>query len=139
MGSVGPVGSAGPVEQVGTVAAVDSGAPGGALLGEWLGDGSAGSAADAPADGLVEELSEAERRVAELAAHGLSNREVARKLYITVSTVEQHLTRVYRKLGVRRRVDLGRRLALGRGLPDSAPGDGPLLLAATGRGTTGVA
>ncbi|MFJ8436109.1 AAA family ATPase [Kitasatospora sp. NPDC094019] len=55
-------------------------------------------------------LSEAEGRVAELAARGLSNRDIARKLYITVSTVEQHLTRVYRKLGVRRRVDLARRL-----------------------------
>ncbi|MHA6758798.1 helix-turn-helix domain-containing protein [Streptacidiphilus sp. PAMC 29251] len=44
--------------------------------------------------------------MAELAVHGLTNREIARKLYITVSTVEQHLTRVYRKLGVRRRVDL---------------------------------
>ncbi|MFC9324589.1 AAA family ATPase [Kitasatospora sp. NPDC057015] len=54
----------------------------------------------------ADRLSDAERRVAELAAHGLTNREIARKLYITVSTVEQHLTRVYRKLGVRRRVDL---------------------------------
>jgi DNA-binding CsgD family transcriptional regulator len=51
-------------------------------------------------------LSDAERRVAKLAAMGHTNREIARKLYITVSTVEQHLTRVYRKLKVHRRSDL---------------------------------
>ncbi|WP_018681310.1 helix-turn-helix transcriptional regulator [Actinokineospora enzanensis] len=45
-------------------------------------------------------LSEAELRVAELAADGRTNRQIAEALYITVSTVEQHLTRVYRKLGV---------------------------------------
>jgi DNA-binding CsgD family transcriptional regulator len=61
-------------------------------------------------------LSDAERRVAELAAHGLTNREIARKLYITVSTVEQHLTRVYRKLGVRRRMELRYSLDPHRGL-----------------------
>lgn len=61
--------------------------------------------ADAPAepDGSscvvdVSELSPAELRVARLAAQGLSNKEISRKLFITVSTVEQHLTRVYRKL-----------------------------------------
>ncbi|MDT0317176.1 helix-turn-helix transcriptional regulator [Streptomyces millisiae] len=54
----------------------------------------------------VGELSEAERRVAVLAALGLTNREISAKLYITVSTVEQHLTRVYRKLNVNRRTDL---------------------------------
>ncbi|WP_399083275.1 AAA family ATPase [Streptomyces sp. BBFR2] len=51
-------------------------------------------------------LSDAERRVAELAARGHSNRQIAARLYITVSTVEQHLTRVYRKLHVKRRTDL---------------------------------
>ena len=51
-------------------------------------------------------LSEAERRVAKLAALGHTNREISQTLYITVSTVEQHLTRVYRKLGITRRTDL---------------------------------
>jgi DNA-binding CsgD family transcriptional regulator len=51
-------------------------------------------------------LSEAERRVASLAAAGHTNREISRKLFITVSTVEQHLTRVYRKLNVNRRSQL---------------------------------
>ncbi|MFJ3799761.1 AAA family ATPase [Streptomyces sp. NPDC090088] len=57
-----------------------------------------------------DELSEAERRVAELAAAGLTNREIGKRLFITVSTVEQHLTKVYRKLGVRRRVELSHSL-----------------------------
>ncbi|MFI9008187.1 AAA family ATPase [Actinosynnema sp. NPDC053489] len=56
-------------------------------------------------------LSDSELRVAELAAKGHTNREISGLLYITVSTVEQHLTRVYRKLGVRSRADLPSRLA----------------------------
>lgn len=51
-------------------------------------------------------LTASERRVAELAATGRRNREISRELYVTISTVEQHLTRVYRKLGVRSRHDL---------------------------------
>ncbi|HEY2062906.1 MAG TPA: LuxR C-terminal-related transcriptional regulator [Amycolatopsis sp.] len=56
-------------------------------------------------------LSEAELRVAELAAHGRTNRQISEALYITVSTVEQHLTRVYRKLGVPGRSALANELA----------------------------
>nr|WOZ30695.1 Bpd4 [Streptomyces reniochalinae] len=51
-------------------------------------------------------LSPAESRVAALAAAGYCNREIARRLFITVSTVEQHLTKAYRKLGVASRADL---------------------------------
>jgi DNA-binding CsgD family transcriptional regulator/tetratricopeptide (TPR) repeat protein len=51
-------------------------------------------------------LSDTERRVAMLARSGHTNREIAGKLYITVSTVEQHLTRVYRKLNIRGRSNL---------------------------------
>ncbi|WP_229701049.1 helix-turn-helix transcriptional regulator [Streptomyces camponoticapitis] len=51
-------------------------------------------------------LSESERRVAMLAAQGYANREIAERLFITVSTVEQHLTRVYRKMGIRNREQL---------------------------------
>nr|WJP00513.1 AntN [Pseudonocardia antarctica] len=51
-------------------------------------------------------LSDAESRVAKMAADGLSNREISRSLYITVSTVEQHLTRSYRKLAIRSRSEL---------------------------------
>jgi DNA-binding NarL/FixJ family response regulator len=55
-------------------------------------------------------LTSAERRVAVLAARGRSNRDIAKELYVTVSTVEQHLTRVYRKLEVTRREGLPLRL-----------------------------
>jgi DNA-binding CsgD family transcriptional regulator len=55
---------------------------------------------------LVPELSAAEQKVAVLAAQGHTNREIARHLSVTASTVEQHLTRVYRKLGIKRRTDL---------------------------------
>ncbi|ROO84807.1 regulatory LuxR family protein [Actinocorallia herbida] len=51
-------------------------------------------------------LSAAERRVVRLARAGHGNREIAERLFLTVSTVEQHLTRVYRKLGVRGRAGL---------------------------------
>ena len=51
-------------------------------------------------------LSEAELRVAQLAALGKTNRQIGRSLFITISTVEQHLTRVYRKLGIRGRSEL---------------------------------
>ncbi|WFB09525.1 LuxR C-terminal-related transcriptional regulator [Streptomyces sp. LX-29] len=51
-------------------------------------------------------LSDAERRVAALAASGYTNREIAAKLFITISTVEQHLTRVYRKINITHRQDL---------------------------------
>jgi DNA-binding CsgD family transcriptional regulator len=51
-------------------------------------------------------LSDAERRVAALAAQGYTNRRIAERLYISVSTVEQHLTHIYRKLGISRRLDL---------------------------------
>jgi DNA-binding CsgD family transcriptional regulator len=61
------------------------------------------SLADDPA---IFDLSDAERRVASLAAQGCTNRQIARKLFVTVSTVEQHLTRVYRKLRINSRSDL---------------------------------
>ena len=48
-----------------------------------------------------EELTETELRVADLAAQGRSNKEIAAELYMGVSTVETHLSRVYRKLGIR--------------------------------------
>lgn len=51
-------------------------------------------------------LTFSERDTATLAARGLSNREIARQRRITVSTVEQHLTRAYRKLGGIKRAGL---------------------------------
>ncbi|MEV7175005.1 LuxR family transcriptional regulator [Streptomyces sp. NPDC093224] len=64
-----------------------------------------GGGTDDPADSTTV-LSDAEQRVAHLAVRGKSNRQIASLLFITVSTVEQHLTRVYRKLGVKGRSDL---------------------------------
>jgi len=58
-------------------------------------------------------LTASERRVVELAAQGLSNKEIAAALYVTVNTAEVHLARAYPKLGVRSRTQLARRLAAG--------------------------
>jgi DNA-binding CsgD family transcriptional regulator len=57
-----------------------------------------------------DELTEAEQRVAELAAQGRTNKEIAAELFMGLSTVESHLSHVYRKLGVRR-AELAARLA----------------------------
>jgi DNA-binding CsgD family transcriptional regulator len=57
-----------------------------------------------------DELTESEQRVAELAAQGRTNKEIAAELYMGVSTVEAHLSRVYRKLGVRSRTELAGRI-----------------------------
>ena len=51
-------------------------------------------------------LTNRERQVAELAAQGLSNREIADQLFITIKTVEFHLRQSYAKLGVKSRRDL---------------------------------
>jgi DNA-binding NarL/FixJ family response regulator len=51
-----------------------------------------------------------EERVADLVARGLSNRDVAAELFVTVRTVESTLTKVYAKLGVRSRTELTARL-----------------------------
>jgi DNA-binding NarL/FixJ family response regulator len=48
--------------------------------------------------------------VAELAASGLSNRDIAERAFLSVKTVEATLTRVYRKLGARSRASLARAL-----------------------------
>jgi tetratricopeptide (TPR) repeat protein/DNA-binding CsgD family transcriptional regulator len=59
----------------------------------------------------AEALTPSERRVAELAAEGLSNRDVAQALFVTTKTVETHLGSVYRKLAVGGRTDLADALA----------------------------
>ncbi len=56
------------------------------------------------------ELTETERRVAELVAAGLSNKEVAARLFVSVRAVEANLSKVYAKLGVRSRSQLAGRL-----------------------------
>jgi DNA-binding CsgD family transcriptional regulator len=54
-------------------------------------------------------LTESERQVAELVASGLSNKEVAARLVVTVRTVEAHLSKIYQKLGVDSRTALAAR------------------------------
>jgi DNA-binding CsgD family transcriptional regulator len=54
------------------------------------------------------ELTASERRVAELAATGITNREVAAALFISPKTVEANLSHIYRKLKIHSRAELGR-------------------------------
>ncbi len=54
------------------------------------------------------ELTATETRIAELVVLGRRNREIAGELFVSVATVEAHLTRIYRKLGVRSRTELAR-------------------------------
>jgi DNA-binding NarL/FixJ family response regulator len=55
------------------------------------------------------ELTPTEEVVAGLVAEGLTNREVAATLSVSVKTVESHLSRVFNKLGVRSRTELAAR------------------------------
>ena len=58
-----------------------------------------------------DDLTPTEQEVAELVGSGRTNREVAHALFLSVSTVEANLRRIYRKLGVRSRTELSRRLS----------------------------
>jgi DNA-binding NarL/FixJ family response regulator len=51
----------------------------------------------------VESLTPSERRVAEMAANGMTNRQIAQSLFLTVKTIEAHLAATYDKLGIRSR------------------------------------
>ena len=56
-------------------------------------------------------LTAAETRVAALVAKGMKNREIGQALFMSVATVEAHLTRIYRKLDIRSRTELARLVA----------------------------
>ena len=56
-------------------------------------------------------LTASERRIAELDAEGLTNREIAQTLFVTARTVEGHLTNVFNKLDVQARTALPAALA----------------------------
>jgi DNA-binding CsgD family transcriptional regulator len=60
--------------------------------------------------GSRDSLTPTEARVADLAASGLPNREIAERAFLTTKAVEANLTRVYRKLGIRSRGGLARAL-----------------------------
>lgn len=57
------------------------------------------------------DLTATEARVAALAARGRTNREVAQALFMSPKTVQANLTRIYAKLGIRTRAELGARFA----------------------------
>jgi len=59
----------------------------------------------------VESLTPSERRVADLAASGMTNRQIAQTLFVTVKTVEAHLSAAYHKLDIRSRQQLEAALA----------------------------
>ncbi|MER5577628.1 helix-turn-helix domain-containing protein, partial [Streptomyces massasporeus] len=57
-------------------------------------------------------LTASELRIARLAADGRTNAEIAGLLHLARRTVETHLTSTYKKLGIRRRAELGQALAV---------------------------
>jgi DNA-binding NarL/FixJ family response regulator len=81
-----------------------------------------GRSSDPHATG-VEQLTASERRVAELAADGLSNPQIAQALYVTRKTVETHLGHVYGKLAIAGRGEL--RAALGDPSQGASSGSSP--------------
>ena len=78
------------------------------------------------------ELTATEQRVVELAAAGSSNKEIARTLFITVRTVEAHLTHAYAKLGIRSRTQLAGRLVGS----ETGAGDPPSVATSPARSST---
>jgi DNA-binding CsgD family transcriptional regulator len=70
----------------------------------------------------LEALTPSERRVAELAAGGMSNPEIAQAVFVTLNTVEGHLRRVYQKLAVGSRTELP--AALRSAAPDPSVAQG---------------
>ena len=55
-----------------------------------------------------------------MVAHGLTNREVGAALFLSPKTIERHLSRIYRTLGVRSRTELARLLAEDQPEPEQA-------------------
>src|SRR5204862_936957 len=55
----------------------------------------------------ADSLTPSERRVAEMAAENMTNKDIAQALFVTTKTVEVHLSNVYRKLGIGSRAQLG--------------------------------
>jgi DNA-binding CsgD family transcriptional regulator len=65
----------------------------------------------------LDSLTASERRIAELASQGLTNREIAQTLFVTARTVEGHLTSVFRKLQLDSRDELPAALVSGAPVP----------------------
>lgn len=70
---------------------------------------------EARPDSFESVLTPQELRVALVVATGVTNREVAAQLFLSVKTIENHLSHVFEKLGIRSRAELARIVALDRG------------------------
>jgi DNA-binding CsgD family transcriptional regulator len=70
-----------------------------------------GATAHSRRNATLDELTPQEARIASLAGEGLSNPEIAARLYISKGTVDYHLNKVFRKLGIRSRAQLHGALA----------------------------
>jgi DNA-binding CsgD family transcriptional regulator len=79
-----------------------------------------GGADEATLD-VLQPLTPAERRVAEVVAGGATNRAAADQLFVSVRGVEVHLTSIYRKLGIRSRTELASLLARAETLDSHKP------------------
>jgi ATP/maltotriose-dependent transcriptional regulator MalT len=79
----------------------------------------------------LEALTPSERRVAELAASGMSNPEIAQAVFVTLNTVEGHLRHVYQKLSVSSRIQLPAALRAAAPRPP-VPQGGPTVTVAAG-------
>lgn len=69
----------------------------------------------------LDAFTSAEREVAGLAVSGLMNRQIAERLFLSEKTIESHLSRVYRKTGVRSRTQLAAHLASAGGFDHPEP------------------
>jgi len=83
---------------------------------------------DRPAKGWAS-LTDTEAAIARLAADGLSNPQIAERMFISRSTVKYHLAHIYTKLGIGGRTELAARLASRQPDSRSARNDGPLSVA----------
>ncbi len=99
-----------------------------AAMGALLWEARAAEELDRAAPGRAAgELTAAESRIAALVAQGRKNREIGQALFMSVATVEAHLTRIYRKLDIRSRSELTRLVADGTlALPVGGPSKTPV-------------
>jgi DNA-binding CsgD family transcriptional regulator/tetratricopeptide (TPR) repeat protein len=99
-----------------------------AAMGALLWEARAAEELDRAAPGRADGgLTAAESRIAALVAQGRKNREISQALFMSVATVEAHLTRIYRKLDIRSRSELTRLVAEGSlTLPVGGPSKTPV-------------